>query len=234
MNPHDDRLLSLITHDLRNGLNAVSMAVHMIEGEVPEGHPDLKSDVQMLREGLTNLRRMLNHLSDYAQLLEGEIRPAADTFRPARILEEVVAEFRDKGEEADRIRLVLESGTPEVVELDPRRAFEALKYGVSNALSCGGDGEVVIRSAGGDGRWRVDIRDPSPLAPEASVTGLHPRRMERLLSNRRERQGIDLAIVAGVSDLFGGSARLESSPEQGTALVLDWPTRLPATPGPAS
>jgi hypothetical protein len=42
-----------------------------------------------------------------------------------------------------------------------------------------------------------------------------------------ERRGLDLAIAARVSEMFGGTARLDAVEDRGTTVVLDWPTRLP-------
>jgi hypothetical protein len=38
---------------------------------------------------------------------------------------------------------------------------------------------------------------------------------------------MDLAIAAKVSELFGGSARLDVVEGQGSTIVLDWPARVP-------
>ena len=42
---------------------------------------------------------------------------------------------------------------------------------------------------------------------------------------------MDLAIAARVSELFGGTARLEAVQGQGTAIILDWPARIAAASG---
>ena len=46
---------------------------------------------------------------------------------------------------------------------------------------------------------------------------------ERLLPVAAERRALDLAIVARVSELFGGSAHLEVEPGQFSTILLDWP-----------
>jgi hypothetical protein len=57
---------------------------------------------------------------------------------------------------------------------------------------------------------------------------LGPSSFERLCGFAAERRGMDLAIAAKVSELFGGSARLELTASRGTVVVLDWPERLAA------
>jgi len=41
-----------------------------------------------------------------------------------------------------------------------------------------------------------------------------------------DRLGLDLAIVARVTELFGGTARLEVEDGRGSTIVLDWPTQI--------
>ncbi len=57
-------------------------------------------------------------------------------------------------------------------------------------------------------------------------TELRPHLFERLCGTAAERRGMDLAIAARVSELFGGTARLEAVEQKGTTILLDWPVRL--------
>jgi signal transduction histidine kinase len=228
MTSNQNRLISLITHDLRNGLNAISISMHMIEGGLPETLPELESDMQMLREGVSNLRRMLELLTAYAQFLETDWRPSAERFSTRRMLEDVANDLGLALSDRSRIRLEIEASCPAEVELDPRRAHEALCFALTNALTCDEDGSVVVRARGEGGRWLITIRDTSSLANPDEAEDLEADRIERLVSNRRERRGVDLAIVAGISRCFGGSARLASRAEGGAELILNWPTRLAA------
>lgn len=226
MTSADSRLLSVITHDLRNGLNAIHMTLHMIRGELPEGHEELKADVEMLGESVANFRRMLNHMTDYAQLFEPELPMLPTTFNPSGLLEEVVQEV-GVGEGARRlIRLEVLPDCPSVVELEPQRVYTALKYALVNALMLDDHAPVHVVARGGDDRWLTTIHASGGGQPQ-QAQDLTPNSMERLLSNRNERRGLDLAIVARISAMLGGSARLEPNGDGGSALVLDWPVRIP-------
>jgi hypothetical protein len=56
---------------------------------------------------------------------------------------------------------------------------------------------------------------------------LRPDAFERICGVAAERRGLDLAIAARVSELFGGTARLDAVEHRDTTVILDWPTRLP-------
>ena len=72
----------------------------------------------------------------------------------------------------------------------------------------------------------IAIDEPAPASVGSTMLG--PSSFERLCGFAAERRGMDLAIAAKVSELFGGSARLELTASRGTVVVLDWPERLAA------
>ncbi len=66
-----------------------------------------------------------------------------------------------------------------------------------------------------------------PPPTTVSSMDIRPDKFERLAGSAAERRGLDLAIAARVSELFGGSARLEVEPGRRSTIVLDWPQRIP-------
>jgi hypothetical protein len=68
----------------------------------------------------------------------------------------------------------------------------------------------------------VDLPPPSTVM----AMELRPDRFERLTGTAKERRGLDLAIAARISEMFGGSARLEVVRERSSTIILDWPQRL--------
>jgi hypothetical protein len=73
----------------------------------------------------------------------------------------------------------------------------------------------------------MSVDRPPPGSVESFE--LRPSSFERLCGSAAERRGMDLAIVARVSELFGGTARLEAVEGQGTSIILDWPVRFAGT-----
>lgn len=224
--PTDPALLALIVHDLRNPLNAIGMALHMIEGELPEGCEDLRQDVAMIGESSRSLRRMLKILGDYNQLAGGPGNAAPHPFDPRRLVADAVAEATERPEGgAARVHLEVAEGAPAEVELDQAWCRLALLHALGNAMEASGGSEVRVTVTGAPGRWRTRIATEQP--PTDSVRGgpLGLETPRRLVGSPYERRGLDLTIVARVSERLGGAARLELEPGLRSALVLDWPAR---------
>jgi signal transduction histidine kinase len=230
--PTDPALLALIIHDLRNPLNAIGMALHMIEGELPEGCDDLRQDVAMIGESARSLRRMLKILGDYNQLVGGPGIPAPHPFDPRRLVSDAVAEATERPEGGSaRVHLEVGEAAPAEVELDQAWCRLALIHALSNAMEASGGSEVRVTVTGAPGRWRTRIVTEQPPADSVRGGPLGDELPRRLVGSPHERRGLDLAIVSQVTDRLGGTARLELEPGLRSALVLDWPVRAAAGGG---
>jgi signal transduction histidine kinase len=224
--PLDARFFSLMIHDLRTPLNVIGLSLRMIGQAVPKGDPDLNEDLRFVDENFKQIERMLAQLSDYFRLFEGS-EPLYDAeFSPARLVDELVeARAVRQGPKDGPVRLDVQASCPPSVRLDPGRARLALQYALNNAVAAAGDGPVVVRLRGEPGRWITELATDRPAPGSVHATELRSEVFERLCGTAAERRGMDLAIAARVTELFGGRARLDVKPA-GTALVLDWPDRL--------
>jgi len=100
----------------------------------------------------------------------------------------------------------------------------AIEYALNNADASAHDEPIRLTLRGGPGRWIIEIAIDRP--PPASVNSivLASQSFERLCGCAADRRGMDLAIAARVSELFGGTARLDAVAGRGTSIVLDWPS----------
>lgn len=215
-------LLSIIAHDLRNGLNSIHMSIHIVGSELPEENAILVEDFQLLKESVLNMKTMLDQLASYAEFVGGSEEPSPIPFTPREAIETVLLGL--KPEDAERIHVEYESGLPEVVELDQRLAEEALRLAFLNALQVAGKDAVTVTVSGDGDHWVTSIRDPSALANAEASSMLTADSVQRILSGPRDRHGFDLGIVALASQRLGGTAKLFSRDGNGSELVLDWPT----------
>ncbi len=170
---------------------------------------------------------MLTLLAEYAQLLDTKTGITATPVRPREVLAAVGADLEGVVGGQRPIRVQIDETCPDVVSLDTSLAYTALKFAILNALSCSEQGPVEISARGEMARWIIAIRDQCDLIPEGPEGILASGQMQRLVSNRRERRGLDLAIAIEITELFGGSIRLQRLPSGGHEIQLDWPTRLP-------
>jgi signal transduction histidine kinase len=224
--PLDARSLPLIVHDLRSPLNVIGLSLRMIEQSVPKGNPDLEEDLRYIEENFKQIDRMLTQLSDYYRLYEEGVVSEAQ-FSPRRLLDEMIENrvVKSGGREVP-VHLEVEASCPAEAVLDPARARQAIQYALANATASANSGGVHVKLRGGADRWIIEVGIDHPSPPTVKPVELRPDLFERLCGIAAERRGMDLAIVARITELFGGVARLDVDEDRGTTIILDWPTRL--------
>ena len=223
----DPRFLGMIVHDLRTPLNVIVLTIRAIAHSVPQRNPEFDEDLLFLQENAMQTERMLSLLADYCRLIEAQPQIHAVEFNPQRFLQDLLEDRQSRpGLKTAPIRLEIAEGAPTEVTLDPTRARLALLQAISNAITAAGEIPVKMRSSGRSGRWIIElIVEKSPPA-SVNTVDLRPNLFERLAGSIPERRGFDLAISALISELMGGSARLEVDQGRRTTIVFDWPQRF--------
>jgi signal transduction histidine kinase len=230
----DPRFLALVIHDLRTPLNVITLTIRAITLTMPERSAELDEDLTFLKENAGQLEKMLKLLGDYCRLVEGESEVSGMEFDPRRFLSDFLEKDRSKlGADALPIRLELADSSPMEVSLDQKFVEMALHNALANALNAARETReskelpVKLRSSGRGDRWILELIVDKPPAPNVVSTPLSPDLIERLSGSHPERRGLDLAVVAHISKLFGGTARLAVEPDRRSTIILDWPQRLP-------
>jgi len=225
--PRDSRFFPLIVHDLRTPLNVIGLSLRMIDQALPRGNAELEEDFRIVEENFKQIERMLSQLSDYCRLFEPEFSVAAAEFSPERLLSDVVeARAQKAGAKATPVHVEVQPTCPPGVDLDPIRARLAISYALGNAIAASNGAGIRVKIRGGPDRCITEFGIELPPPPSVKSTELRPHLFERLCGTAAERRGMDLAIAARVSEMFGGSARLEVVEGRASTVLLDWPVRL--------
>jgi signal transduction histidine kinase len=226
--PAGIQTIPVIVHDLRTPLNVIGLSLRMIEQGIPKNNTDLEEDLRFVEENFKQIERMLAQLSDYFRLFEISAPGPIAEFSPQRLLSELVGSRVERpGARPVSVRLDVDPTCPAEAELDHARARLALSYALANTVAAAnGSGTVRVNVRGGPDRWVTEFVLDDPPPPTVTPVELRPDVFERLCGTAAERRGMDLAIVARISELFGGTARLVVEAGRGTRLVLDWPARI--------
>ena len=104
----------------------------------------------------------------------------------------------------------------------------AIEYALVNTTAAAQYYPVRLTLRGGPQRWIIEVATDRPSPVSVSSVELRALAFERLCGTAAERRGMDLAIAARISELFGGTARLETAQGRGSTVILDWPARIDA------
>jgi PAS domain S-box-containing protein len=222
-----DELLAIVSHDLRNPVNAIVMLTGalMARSDAGAAVPVELEQLESMRGAARQADGLIQDLQDVSRITAGRLRVDA---RPTSIVEAItqtVELFEPSAEAAD---LALTRDVPPElphVVADVPRVQQVLSNLLVNAIKfTPPSGRVhVVASLDDEGRFvQVSVCDTGPgIAPE-DVPRLFERYWQapRLL---RAGSGLGLFIAKGIIEAHGGSIEVDTAMGKGTAFTFTLP-----------
>lgn len=220
-----DEFLSLLGHELRNPLAAISTAVQLLSGGVT-AEQRVSLDGMMIRQ-LKLMRRLLDDLLDLGRIRHGHIRLKKDRLDLAKFLQHITevsqATTTERGQE-----LVLRLPSEVVTfKADEARLEQVAINLLSNASKYTAQGGRIELSGGREGS-EVVLRckdNGRGIPPDMHEKIFEPFiRVEPLADRGEGSIGIGLALVKRLVELHGGTVSVESD---GSGMGSEFQVRLP-------
>ncbi|HEU0093211.1 MAG TPA: ATP-binding protein [Vicinamibacteria bacterium] len=218
-----DEVLAIVSHDLRNPLNTIALAVGALEsGDVPAAEET--RTIQVVRRAVDRMNRLIADLLDVAKLEAGQklaIQPEALDIRSVitETCDGLAAEAERKRQHLD---CHLDQRLPKVTG-DKHRLIQVLANLVGNALKFSGEeGHVTVTATTEDGNVVVSVTDTGPgIAPEHLAQVFNPYWQAR--QTARLGAGLGLAIAKGIVEAHGGRIWATSAPGGGSTFAFSLP-----------
>lgn len=219
-----EEVLAIVSHDLRNPLNAVTLAASLLRTGETLGK-DEREQVDIIEVSARRMSRLISDLLDVTRLEGGKKLPIDPVEVPVKeIFDEVSDLFRSQAAASD-VHLVLrgaESVPP--VQADRDRVMQVVSNLIGNALK--------FTPAGGSIRVSAESRDTQVLFTVADTgPGIPAKNLEDVFNpywqgKRAERlgAGLGLPIARGIVEAHGGRIWVESAPGEGTKFFFTLPT----------
>ncbi len=219
-----DDTMSVVSHDLRNPVNAVKMlAGAVLQAGSAESLPASVSDqVRVIQSAAQQMDTLIQDLLDMSRAEAG--RFAVDTRRvlAGNLLRDALRTLgplaQDKG-----VTIVTdwEDPLPEV-QVDPERITQVVSNIVGNAIKftpAGGEIHVSARSRAGD--VAVAVADTGPGIPAEHLQHVFDRYWQ--LTKRHRGAGLGLPIAKAIIEAHQGRIWVESSVGQGATFHFTLP-----------
>jgi signal transduction histidine kinase len=221
--------LAAMSHELRTPLNAIigfsDMIVQEAFGPIAEGrYIDYARNVEQAGQ------QMLGFVIDVltiAELEAGRFELRRESIDLSELVEAALDEFRqsETGKHHD-ITLAL-NGTPRPVRADRWAVEQMLVKLLSNAAKFSA-AEAPIRvtiTAVDEGVTRLSVADKGVgIGSETAAMALVPfRQVDGRVARKQGGTGLGLSIVNSLIGEHGGRLTIESQPENGTCVSLDFP-----------
>ena len=224
-----DYVLAVVSHDLRNPLNAVVTNAHLLKRTL-EGPNELRW-AEAIERSSQRMKELLDDLLQASRFAFGETIPLEpEPLQIEALLEEIRDTLRGSCQERG-VGLETRIETSNVrIEADGNRLVQVLNNLVANAVQVSSEGDTVyVAVTDRDGRVRFAVEDEGP--------GLDPAELEHLFEPFRQSEkvktgasGLGLAIARGIVHSHGGRIWAENREEGGARFSFEIPERASATP----
>jgi len=227
-----DEFLAMLSHELRNPLESLSVGVSLVESA--SASEELDWARTMMRGQISRLSNILEDLLDVSRYTFNKVILRRETAMLAPLIERSVGEIRTQAE-ASGYRMVVDvPERPVHAAVDTTRLAQVLDNLLINALKYGERrGTIRVTLAEEDGFARVTVSDEGVgLATDAlaSVFELFSQ-VDTTIDRSLGGLGMGLTLVQRIVEMHDGDVAVHSDgPGLGTRFVV----RLPAVPAPVA
>lgn len=226
-----DSMLAVVSHDLRNPLNAFATSLALLQELLKNPEPTVARTLDAMDRSAKQMNRLLEDLLDVARIEGGRLSVEREPLPVADLLDEVYETFLPQARERElEIR-------PEVAEEratlhgDRWRLLQVLSNLVGNAIRVTpAGGTIRVGAVATDnGHLRLYVADTGPGIAEEDI----PHLFQPFWQSRhtaRGGAGLGLAIARGIVEAHEGVIRAESTIGQGATFFLELPIAPPPAP----
>mgnify|MGYP000066165052 CR=1 FL=1 len=233
-----DHFLAVLSHELRNPLNPVLLAVHAMRRD-PAIRERFGQDLETIQRNIELEARLIDDLLDLTRVSRGKLELRRQDVDAHTLIAHALKISCSDPAEARRHELLLElRAAHSIVNADPARLQQVFWNLLINAMKFTPEGgRIIIRSRSmPGGRLRVEVED--------NGIGIDPQAIGRIFSafeqaDRRITQrygglGLGLSISRTIVEMLGGTLTAHSAGlGAGATFILELPLAVPAPPRPA-
>jgi two-component system CheB/CheR fusion protein len=218
------KILAIASHDLRQPLQSLNLLNAALLKTVED--PQARDMLDMQRESLNGMGRLLNTLLDISKLESGTSTASMENLalRPIfkRMRSDFEAQAREKG-----LELTIEK-TREIALSDPDLLAQLLQNLIANAIRYTSQGFVRLSCRRESNVLRIEVQDSGIGIPADQLP--HIFNEFHQASHDQQQQGglglglgLGLAIVQNIAQLLGTRVEVESEPGRGSCFSITLP-----------
>jgi signal transduction histidine kinase len=204
-----DEISAIVSHDLRNPLNAVALAAELLRET--EDADDRRRHVDKIHGAVERMARLIRDLVDITRVESGTLAVDLAPVAAADLLGRAQSELADVAAAAGVELVCLPAEPPDLaVAADRHRVLQVLSNLLANAVRHSPEGSrVELGARNGGGEAVLWVEDQGSGLPEEDLEHV----FDRFWRGRRRRgdgAGLGLAIARGIVEAHGGRIEAES------------------------
>jgi two-component system, sensor histidine kinase and response regulator len=225
------RLLSVVSHDLKNPLSAMRSLAEIMGMET---NPDTQREVlDMMQSTVDRMLNLIKDLLDTAALEMGQMKLYPLNRSVTELVQAICYEY-GMAAEAKEQTLTIKSDGHCIAAIDERRFRQVLENIISNAVKYSPRNTTITVSLSElqDEHIRIAVQDEGPGITQEDRASMFQffQRLSAQPTGGESSTGVGLAIVKQIVDLHQGKIWVESSPEtgaKGSTFIVEIPVHQP-------
>lgn len=223
-------MIAIVSHDLRNPLNIISLTVGEMLRAVRLPRPVTERDIGRIERASNQMKQLITNLLDFSSIEEESFSVEKRPVKAQRMLEEAVEAYMPLAE-AKAIRLeIVGPRSDGVVGGDSERLLYVFSNLIGNAIKFTERGGRISLSVAtsDDGGCRFSVADTGKGIDPANLAHIFNRYWQERGSGGHG-VGLGLAIAKGIVEAHGGRIWAESAQGEGATFQFILPAWASAT-----
>ena len=229
-------LLSMLSHDIRNPLNALMGVVHLLERSALDD--EQRRRLKVIRNSSDNMLTLLNRVLEMSRAESTGFALTESAFDVASLVHESLATFSARAEEKGlHLEISIGQDVPKSLVGDPVALRQVLTNLVGNAVKFTDQGSVevsvrLLEAATDAASLEFAVRDSGIGIPADKVERIFEEYTQGSVETalRFGGSGLGLAIARKLLALYGSSMQVESTPGAGSVFSFVLRLTVPKPP----
>jgi PAS domain S-box-containing protein len=224
-----DEILALLSHDLQNAVNALSLNAQLLLRIDPRSEREVRMHGygQIVGRSTDTMKRLIQDLLDLQRIEQGEFSIEARPEEVAPLVEEAIEPMHALADEKS-IRLEARLDRARGVALcDRARIVQVLHNLIGNAIKFVPEGGRIVVGTGIEApspQFRFAVEDNGPGILPEDLPHVFERHWQAPTFALRRGSGLGLFIVKTIVEAHAGRTWAESNPGSGASFFFTLPT----------
>jgi signal transduction histidine kinase len=216
-------VLAIVSHDLKNPLSNIELAVNLLRGFERIDANDVNEFVNKVQRAAEQMEILIADLLDFARIQSGTFSVLISAERLSQAVMPVIDRMRALAEaKRQTLEVDIPSSLP-CVAIDAQRIGQVVSNLVSNAIKfTPQEGTIRVSARQRDHQIVVSVTDTGPGVPQEHLSKIFDR-FWRTPGTKQKGSGLGLSIAKGIVEAHGGTIWAESQMGKGSSFSFTVP-----------